>query len=515
MFDYIKELWNTDFMPHGHCYFWDPTIMWTHAISDSIIALAYFIIPVSLVKIVRKRNDFTYLWMLVLFAIFIFGCGATHIMDVVNIWEPFYRLDSFLRVITALASIGTAAMLIHITPKLILFPSAKKWKEMNEELRALNEQLEQKVVERTIRYQEIAEKWELLTDTIPQIVWTTDDLGDINYMNKNWYDYTGLAKESEDRFNWAKVIHPEDLPKVEERWTKSVERSELFEVENRMKSADSETYRWHLTRAIPMKNKTGRVTMWLGTTTDIHDQKLQQDELLRINEELDNFVYVASHDLKTPINNLDGLMKIIDHRLSEVSKNETAPVRSMMAKSIEQLKITVGDLADISNLQRQSVSEDLQNNSIKELIEEFRINHHILIVETGGKIEMDLQVPHLLFSRKFLRSIIDNLLSNSLKYRAPGRFLRIFVQTYETKDHYVLLVRDNGLGIKPEYHERIFEMFRRFHRHAEGSGVGLNIVKRIVDKHKGFITVESAPEEGATFRIFLPKRMLIQTNKHS
>ena len=102
--------------------------------------------------------------------------------------------------------------------------------------------------------------------------------------------------------------------------------------------------------------------------------------MIRINEELDNFVYVASHDLKTPINNLDGLMKVMDHRLSEVSKNDTAPVRSMMSKSIEQLKITIGDLADISNIQRQSITEDQQNNSIKELIEEFRINHHMLIV---------------------------------------------------------------------------------------------------------------------------------------
>ncbi len=507
MLEYISEIWNTNFMPHGHCYFWDPTIMWTHAISDSIIALAYFIIPVSLIKIVRKRNDFTYLWMLILFAIFIFGCGATHVMDVINIWEPFYRIDSAVRVITALASIGTAGMLIYITPKLILFPSAQKWKEMNEELRSLNEQLEQKVVDRTMRYQEIAEKFEFLTDTIPQIVWTTDDLGDINYMNKTWFEYTGISSNSPDRFNWNKAGHPDDMERLAIRWNQSLERSELFEMEIRIMDARSGNYRWHLSRAIPMKNKKGRVTMWLGTSTDIHDQKLQNEELLRINEELDNFVYVASHDLKTPINNLDGLMKIMDHRLPDVSKNETAPIRAMMAKSIEQLKVTVSDLADISNLQRQSITEDQQEISIKDLIEEFRINHHVLLIETGGKIETELQIPVLFFSRKFLRSIIDNLLSNSFKYRAPGRFLRILVKTYETDEQIVIMVQDNGLGIKPEHQERIFDMFRRFHRHAEGTGVGLNIVKRIVDKHKGHIEVESIPEQGATFRIFLPKKL--------
>lgn len=506
MLEYIKELWNTDYMPHGHCYFWDPGIMWTHAISDSIIALAYFIIPVSLIKIVRKRNDFSYIWMLVLFAIFIWGCGATHVMDVINIWEPWYRIDSGLRVITALASIGTALMLIKITPQLILFPSSQKWKEMNEELRALNEELERKVQERTQGYQEIAAKFEFLTDTIPQIVWTTDDLGDINYMNKTWYDYTGLQKGEPDEFKLKNILHPDDIKRVETRWEQSLEKSEPFEIDLRLREGKSDTFRWHLSRALPMKNERGRVTTWLGTATDIHDQKLQQEELLRINEELDNFVYIASHDLKTPIHNLDGLMQILEHRLSSESKREAAPIRSMMAKSIEQLKITINDLADISSLQRQLEIGDQQFVNINDLVEDFKVNYHVLMNETGARIETSLQLPNLYFSRKHLRSIIDNLLSNSLKYRTPGRLPRIWIETYETEKFMVLSVKDNGLGIKKEHQDKIFDMFRRFHRNTEGSGVGLNIVKRIVNRYNGQITVESALEEGTKFTIFLPKR---------
>ena len=505
MIEYLSELWNTNYMPHGHCYFWDPGIMWTHAISDSIIALAYFIIPVSLIKIVKKRNDFTYIWMLVLFAIFIWGCGATHVMDVINIWNPWYRIDSALRVITALASIGTAVMLIKVTPQLILFPSAKRWQEMNEELRLMNEQLEQKVAERTVKYQEIAAKFEFLTDTIPQIVWSTDDLGEINYINKTWYEYTGKPFNPETGFNIEEEIHPDDLERVEKRWNQSLELSEPFELEYRLREGREGTYRWHLARSLPMKNERGRVTMWLGTATDIHDQKLQQEELIRINEELDNFVYVASHDLKTPINNLDGLMQILEHRLSVESKKEAAPIRSMMSKSIEQLKMTINDLADISSLQRQLESEEKQMVPVKDLIEEFKVNYHVLMNETGARIETKLQLPAIYFSRKHFRSLIDNLLSNSLKYRAPGRLPRILIHTWETDQYRVLSVKDNGLGIKKEYHDKIFDMFRRFHSNTEGSGVGLNIVKRITERYHGHITVNSAPEEGTTISIWFPK----------
>lgn len=130
-----------DFMPHGHCYFWEPYILWSHAFADGIIALAYMVIPFSLFYIFNRRKDFTYRWMVVLFAIFIFGCGVTHIFDVINIWYPIYRIDSAVRIITALASIGTAIVLIRFTPKITLIPTGREWAEVNEELSASNEEL--------------------------------------------------------------------------------------------------------------------------------------------------------------------------------------------------------------------------------------------------------------------------------------------------------------------------------------------------------------------------------------
>src|SRR5690606_40346318 len=107
MLNFFKKLFEADFMPHGHCYFWETGILWSHAISDGIIALAYMTIPIALIYIFRKRrDDFKYIWVAAIFAVFIFGCGLTHVFDVINIWKPYYRADSVIRVVTAAASIG-------------------------------------------------------------------------------------------------------------------------------------------------------------------------------------------------------------------------------------------------------------------------------------------------------------------------------------------------------------------------------------------------------------------------
>ncbi|HEY2955153.1 MAG TPA: ATP-binding protein [Candidatus Eisenbacteria bacterium] len=140
--DFFSKLFSSDFMPHGHCYYWRPAILWLHVISDSVIALAYYTIPVALIYLVRKRRDLVFHWMFVMFGVFIFACGTTHVMNIWEVWHGTYRLGGMVKVVTAVASIVTAVVLWPLVPKALALPSAAQLAAANADLAAAYGELE-------------------------------------------------------------------------------------------------------------------------------------------------------------------------------------------------------------------------------------------------------------------------------------------------------------------------------------------------------------------------------------
>lgn len=141
--EFLQKLFDSDFMPHGHCYFWKPEVLWVHVIGDGLTALAYFIIPFGIYYFVRKRTDMRFKSIFVLFALFIFACGATHVLSIVSVWKPVYRLEGILKVFTGLISLFTAYMLYRIIPVAMELPSPAKLRKVNEELEKQNTALAQ------------------------------------------------------------------------------------------------------------------------------------------------------------------------------------------------------------------------------------------------------------------------------------------------------------------------------------------------------------------------------------
>lgn len=181
MVKFLAQLFSTDFMPHVYCLR-SPGLVWLHAVSDGLIALAYFLIPLSLIRLVQRRRDLVFHWLFILFAVFILSCGATHVISIVTLWHPIYRVDGLVKLITALASLLTAVLLIRFIPQISLLPSPEQWRLSNEELKAeisqrksveaamrsLNAELEQRVEDRTkqleeqnIRLQDLKAAWDL------------------------------------------------------------------------------------------------------------------------------------------------------------------------------------------------------------------------------------------------------------------------------------------------------------------------------------------------------------------
>ncbi|RDV11961.1 PAS domain-containing protein [Pontibacter diazotrophicus] len=228
-------------------------------------------------------------------------------------------------------------------------------------------------------------------------------------------------------------------------------------------------------------------------------------QLTHINADLDNFIYTASHDLKAPISNIEMLMQELLLELPQQSQEqeELNKILGMMGGSISRFKKTIETLTQISRLQKDepSLAEAV---SLEEVIEEVSLDMGQIISKSGAQLEMAIAgCDKIIFSRKNLRSIVYNLLSNAIKYRDPARKLVVKISCREEADLTVLQVSDNGLGLSGEQQSKLFTMFRRFHDHVEGSGVGLYMVKRIVDNAGGRIEVQSTPGVGTAFQVYL------------
>ncbi|GEO05147.1 hypothetical protein AAE02nite_28110 [Adhaeribacter aerolatus] len=264
----------------------------------------------------------------------------------------------------------------------------------------------------------------------------------------------------------------------------------------------------------PLRDSLGFIRGVIAIAIDISEQvkfrrsvEALNEELLATNADLDNFVYAASHDLKTPILNIDGLIQaLVEDLPPEVLKVEDiSRVISLIKASVSRFKNTVTDLSEVAKTQRQA-GEDVSPINVAEVLEEVRLDFEAQITESGAQIETDLSTAAVIqFSAKNIRSIIYNLLSNALKYRSPDRQPYIRITTENTPEHVLLTVQDNGLGIDMTQESKIFSMFTRLHDHVEGSGIGLYIVKRIVENAGGLIQVESEVGTGSTFRIFFKR----------
>lgn len=241
-------------------------------------------------------------------------------------------------------------------------------------------------------------------------------------------------------------------------------------------------------------------------------QKIQQqlqelekvnETLRKVNHDLDTFVYTASHDLKAPITNIEGLLGMLERRI-KVFEPGLEQIMEMMKQSVSRFNITVADLAEVARLQKRTEG-DLEKIDISGVVDEVLLSIHDIIEKANAEIRVDCTAyPFIVFSKKNLKSIIYNLVSNAIKYASPDRPPQVVVTSEKVGEYVLLSVRDNGLGIPANKQKEIYTMFKRLHHHVEGTGVGLYIVKRIVENAKGEIKVESKVGEGSVFKLYFP-----------
>lgn len=440
--------------------------------------------------------------MMILFAVFILGCGLTHVMDVITIWKPWYMIDNVIRSITALASIGTAIILIKVTPRILKIPTSKQWQDVNKALQDQISELKEK--DKTIR---AFKQFEFLTDTLPQLVISTDKNGMVSFYNQRWYEFSGLPFEKSIFEAFKKVIHPDHLDETLSLLEKGFIENKPFQSEVYLRNSNGEFF-WHLAKALPVD--LSEEQSWIITATDIQVQRQHNEALEKknrqlqiINNDLDNFIYTASHDLRSPISNFEGLLLALEKEKSEKKSESEMVLLQHMDKNISKFKKTINELMEISKIQRE-IDEEKEQINLREFVKEVITDFDFTIRDTGAALDLDLQTEYISFSKKNLRSILSILLSNSLKYRAENRKLIIKIAAFEDENFTIIEVTDNGLGFNVNK-DKVFGMFKRFHNHVEGSGIGLYIVKKIMDNYGGKIEVESKEDEGSTFTLLIKK----------
>lgn len=260
------------FMPHGMCYLWQPNVLVAHVLADALIALAYFSIPTFLLWLVRKRRDLPFPGIVLLFAVFIVSCGVTHLLSIWVIWHPDYWLEAGAKWITAIASIATVIAVIPIAPRLLAYQSRAQ---------ALN------------ALEESEARLQTFLRTVPQIVWTADAAGSIDWFNNEWFEYTGQSTEEALGFGWESALHPEDLMKAKTYWPDATRMGEQFEIEFRLRKRDG-SFHWFLTRFMPQVDATETVIRWFGSTTDIDTQKSEAQRCSHIAQKLQE-AFIPKH----------------------------------------------------------------------------------------------------------------------------------------------------------------------------------------------------------------------------
>ncbi len=520
--DFFNKLLDNEFMPHGHCYYWDPMIVWVNAISGSLIALAYLTIPFTLIYIVRKRTDVKFSYVVLLFALFILSCSATHIMDVINIWEPMYRLDSTFRGITAVASVGTAFVLVKITPQILSIPSSDVHKKLNEELKAQILRLQEKdkiISEHAHQLQIQNETYKVAEENanFGSYMWEMKS-GHLAYSDNLFRIFGFEPQEFLPTFEkFQSLIHPDDLEQVNASAEETIQTGRLVEKPYRIINNKGE---------IRTLRSSGGFTgeksnpILIGTvqdiTKDLRDAeilKAKNIELEHANAELNSFTYIASHDLQEPLRKI----KVFSNLILESGElsDSTKGFFKRITDASERMRNLIISLLDFSRVNKTDLV--FEACDLNKIIEESKNDLHLSI--EGKKVIIDYEnLPTIQGLPSQLGQLFTNLLDNAIKYSRTGvtPHIEITATTVDKsaidhpaathKAYHVIKISDNGIGFDNEYASVIFDIFQRLHNKNDysGTGIGLAIVKKIVTNHKGFILADGNKNLGSIFTIYIP-----------
>lgn len=395
--EFFQNLFETDFMPHGHCYYWRPEILWPHVLGDVFTAIAYFVIPFLLYRFVRSRPDVKYPGVFLAFSLFILCCGITHLLATVSVWHPIYRAEAVAKVTTAVVSVGTVGLLFKLYNPILAIPSPAQLEAANAELR-----------------REIQQR-----------------------------------KKTEEQLR----LHEQEILKL----NASLEEK-------------------------------------------VRERTIQLEEM---NEELESFSYSVSHDLRAPLKNMEGMASMLKELYaSQLDENGNTLIEHINTNAQRMDRLITGFL-QFSKVGQQLVHKE--QFDIKAQFEEVYNGLRTAYENKNIDFQID-QLPNAYGDVGLIRQVIQNLISNALKYASGQDTISIRVTGATDGNKNIYSVTDNGVGFDIKSQKKLFMMFQRLHKAEDfsGHGIGLAFSYRIIRKHGGHMWADSRPGQGAQFFFSLP-----------
>jgi len=559
MLEFLKNLFTSgSFIPHGHCYLWKSELVWLHIVSDSLIALAYYSIPITLIYFVHKRQDLPFDWIFLLFGTFIIACGTTHLMEIWTLWHPTYWLLGLVKSVTAIVSVYTALELMPLVPKALALPSPVQLEAINRELlnqitkrklaeealQTANQKLEIRVEERTTELRNANQQLQTEIVERKQVeVALRNALQKLSFHVENsplavveWNHHFQLqhwSQKAEQIFGWKaeevfgrswqewQFIFEEDLELVNTHCAALGDGSKPSNVSrnrNYTKYGSVIYCEWYNSALL---DESGKLVSVLSLVQDISDRnrtekqikELNQDlerrvfertaQLEATNKELEAFSYSVSHDLRAPLRSIDGFSQTLIERYTEQLDDKGKHYLKRVRAATQRMGEMIDDLLDLSRVTRSEMQR--QRVYLSSLVQEITSDLQQtkpersaeFVIAPGVLVEGDPQL---------LKVVLENLLSNAWKFTSNQISARIeFGITSQQNVKQAYFVKDNGAGFDMEYADKLFGAFQRLHTTDEfpGTGIGLATVQRIIRRHGGNVWAEGAVGQGATFYFML------------
>ncbi len=345
-------------------------------------------------------------------------------------------------------------------------------------------------------------QFRILAETIPHLAWMAEEKGAIFWYNRRWYEFTGTRFEDMKGWGWQSVHDPAVLPEVLRQWEQAIADGAPFEMIFPLRGVDG-AFRSFLTRVEPVKDSAGNVVRWFGTNTDITQQQLTEDALRRTNRELEEFAFVASHDLQEPLRMVNIYTELILREQRE--PNETiAQYADFVRRGVTRMDALIHDLLSFSKTVHSEAPAN-QRADLAQALEQALAMLAGRIEETKTEIHVEGLLPVVRGDTSQLMHVFQNIISNSMKYCKENVPPVIRIAVTRAADRWTIAVEDNGIGFDQKYASRIFGLFKRLHKDEyKGTGLGLAICKRIVEGYGGTIGAEGRLGVGATFHLSLP-----------